>query len=84
MESLHHRLEALSPQHILQKGFSVVLNDGTVVTSEAQVKPGQQLVIQLAEGSIAVQVISPLGTVKNKPQVSEKDIGSQTQLSLFD
>ena len=84
LESLYQRLEALSPQQILQKGFSVVLKDGTVVTSETQVQAGQRLVIQFAESSIEVQVVSPLIGVNHESQPSTKDTAVDTQLSLFD
>ena len=87
LESLHHRLEALSPQHILQKGFSVVLKEGTVVTNEAQVQSGERLVIQLAEGTIEVQVLSSASSSSrssSETQSSNQMSTSETQLPLFE
>ena len=85
LESLHHRLESLSPQHILQKGFSVVLKDGTVVTNEAQVKSGERLVIQLAEGTIEVEVLASVlpSSQATKPSSNQRST-SETQLPLFE
>ena len=87
LESLHHRLEALSPQHILQKGFSVVLKEGTVITNEAQVQSGERLVIQLAEGTIEVQVLSSASSSSrssSETQSSNQMSTSETQLPLFE
>ncbi|MGF6147690.1 Exodeoxyribonuclease 7 large subunit [Kingella potus] len=50
-------LEAVSPQHILARGFSVVKNSrGQVVRDAAQLKQGQRLHITFAEGAADVRV----------------------------
>lgn len=72
VEALSQQLEALSPQHILNKGFSVTMADGQAITRASDVKKGMRLVIQLAEGSIEVEVVSP-----DKPP-------TEVQLSLFE
>lgn len=50
-------LEAVSPQHILARGFSVVKNGrGQVVRDAALLKQGQTLHITFAEGEVDVRV----------------------------
>ena len=52
-------LDAVSPQHILARGFSVVRNTrGQVVRDAAALKQGQTLHITFAEGEAAVRVSS--------------------------
>ena len=71
--SLSNQLEAVSPQHILNKGFAVALHNEEAITNSNQVQVGDRLLIQLAEGTIEVQVISP-----------EQSPPKEVQLSLFD
>lgn len=53
----HSRLQALSPRHVLARGYSIVQNDaGAVVRSPADVAPGEQLTVQSAGGSYSVEV----------------------------
>ena len=50
-------LEAVSPQHILERGFSVVKNSrGQVIRSAAVLKQGQKLHITFADGETDVRV----------------------------
>mgnify|MGYP003601068836 FL=1 len=50
-------LEAVSPQHILERGFSVVKNSrGQVIRSAALLKQGQKLHITFADGEADVRV----------------------------
>ena len=92
LQGLHEQLEVLSPQQILQKGFSAVLKDGMVITQAGQVQHGDRLVVQLSEGTIEVQVVSSvLGTsAKNasvttdKQQSTPQTISTETQLPLFE
>ncbi|MET0931555.1 MAG: exodeoxyribonuclease VII large subunit, partial [Aeromicrobium sp.] len=56
-EVTHHlaRVRGLSPLATLERGYSVAqLDDGTVVTSIAQVDAGTTLTIRVVDGSIAV------------------------------
>ncbi len=57
---LQHRLallQALSPQHLLERGFALVrTSTGELVRSAQQVTPGDALSIQLAEGQLEVEV----------------------------
>lgn len=51
-------LEALSPQHILQRGFAIVQNTrGKVVSASGSLKQGQKLHITFADGMRDVRVI---------------------------
>lgn len=86
LNALAQQLEALSPQHILDKGFSVTLKDGSVVTKSAQIQQGDRLVIQLAEGTVEVQVISPISKAKvsSEDDTVDPERSTQTQLSLFE
>lgn len=84
LESLQQQLEVLSPQHILQKGFSVVLKDESVVTKSTQIQTGDRLVIQLAEGSVEVQVVSSVRDASKKDNTSVEENATSTQLSLFE
>ena len=57
LEQQRRLLEALSPQHLLQRGFALV-RDGTgaVLRSVHGIKPGAQLQIALADGAIEARV----------------------------
>ncbi|HLI06164.1 MAG TPA: exodeoxyribonuclease VII large subunit [Ktedonobacteraceae bacterium] len=52
------RLHSLSPLLTIARGYAVVRRDSdqTVITSTRQVQPGEQLTIQVRDGSIPVQV----------------------------
>jgi len=50
-------LAALSPQATLHRGFSITRTaDGKVVTSASQVKPGDRILTQLANGEIGSEI----------------------------
>jgi len=50
-------LEALSPSHLLRRGFAVVRrSDGQVLRSSGEVLPEERLTVTLAEGSLQVRV----------------------------
>jgi len=50
-------LSALSPQATLQRGFSITRRkDGKVITSAAQIKPGERMLTQFADGEIDSEV----------------------------
>lgn len=55
---LSEKLAILSPLAVLGRGYSIVRRtDGQVITRANQVAPGDELILLLAEGSLAVQVI---------------------------
>ncbi len=54
---LKQKLEALDPHAVLNRGFSVVRQaDGEIILQGKQLREGQELTIQLPQGSIKVKV----------------------------
>jgi exodeoxyribonuclease VII large subunit len=49
-------LGALNPAAILERGYAIVRTDGKAVRSSRQLKPGQRLDIQLADGTTKAEV----------------------------
>ncbi len=59
IEALAHKLELVSPMAVLQRGFAIVrTRDGQVVRAAAQVAPGQQLDVRVADGALEVEVLA--------------------------
>jgi exodeoxyribonuclease VII large subunit len=57
LSGLHHRLEALSPLAILQRGYAVVSQaDGTVIRRVEQVQPGDKLDVEVSDGKFSTRV----------------------------
>ncbi len=56
IEALRAHLEAVSPLAVLQRGYSVTLAGGRVVTDPAQVKPGDVVQTKVAKGSFKSKV----------------------------
>ena len=60
LEWLGHQrqlLQALSPRHLLARGFSLLRNDeGRLLRSVAQIKPGDHLTAELGDGRLSVKV----------------------------
>jgi exodeoxyribonuclease VII large subunit len=57
--AIHARINSLSPQRVLERGFAVVRSgDGTVVRDPAQVRAGDEIVIALAGGNVRAIVSS--------------------------
>jgi exodeoxyribonuclease VII large subunit len=52
LEGLHRQLEALNPQNVLRRGFTMTFRkkDSALVRSIAQIKPGDRLVTRFADG----------------------------------
>jgi exodeoxyribonuclease VII large subunit len=55
LEQTAGRLRALSPKATLSRGYAVVRTDGTIVRSPAQVRPGQPLRVEVAEGEFGAR-----------------------------
>ena len=54
------RLQSVNPRAILQRGYSIVTQpDGGLVSSEEQVQPGDDLLIQVRDGSFPARVQDP-------------------------
>jgi len=55
---LHNRLLALNPLAVLERGFAVISRpDGSLVRSISQVKPGDEIQVQVADGKFSADVI---------------------------
>lgn len=55
-------LDALAPQHILQRGYAMVQNhQGQIIDDPNRVKTGQKLLLTLAKGQLDVQVLAEQG-----------------------
>ena len=59
-ESLKHTiasLDALNPKHVLERGYSIAkAEDGTILRSAKEVKPGQRITTILKDGSFTSKV----------------------------
>ena len=59
LQALSHKLDLVSPQAVLQRGYAIVQTDaGDVVRSAHEVSAGQSLQVQLARGALDVEVRS--------------------------
>jgi exodeoxyribonuclease VII large subunit len=57
IEAACGKLEALSPMRVLERGFSLTQRaDGHVVTSAADVQPGERLTVRVSDGGIDATV----------------------------
>jgi len=60
LSSQEHRLAALHPLAVLQRGYAVVTrSNGQIVRSVAQVQPGDPLIIQVSDGKFGVHAAHP-------------------------
>ncbi len=62
---LRQKLTTLDPAAVLRRGYAVVRQNETVLRSAADLQPGQELMVQLAQGQVRVNVIESL------PEASE-------------
>ena len=69
LRGLHAQVEALSPNRVLARGFSIVTtSEGAVVRSSAQVRTGDLLTVTLAAGTVMVEARSSSPSpVSNNP-----------------
>jgi exodeoxyribonuclease VII large subunit len=53
-------LDALSPERIIERGYSIVrrASDRSIITHVAQVQPGDELAIQVADGQISARAMA--------------------------
>jgi len=57
IEGAHGKLEALSPVRVLERGFSLTQRaDGRVITSAADVAPGEHITVRVHDGGIDATV----------------------------
>jgi exodeoxyribonuclease VII large subunit len=58
LDRLRHKLGALSPRRVLDRGYSLVFSaDGHVLTDAAQVAPGDRISVALRTGTVDARVI---------------------------
>ncbi len=57
LSNLTHRLDALSYEQTLRRGFSIVFKDGHVVRSAQEIQSGDTVVIRFADGEKTVRVV---------------------------
>ena len=61
LEEIRRAIQALSPEHVLARGYALVLDiRGRTVRSRDQVRPGDVLQIRLPDGEVAAVVAGPL------------------------
>ena len=61
LEACQHKLGALSPLKVLERGFSITVGpDGHLVTRASQVSPGDAVRVRLREGELAAEVRAAL------------------------
>ena len=57
VDQLEHRLKALSPTAILERGYALVFDrSGKLVKSSAQVEPGDEISARLGQGAVMARV----------------------------
>lgn len=52
MELLEHRVDAVNPEKLLQRGYSITRNNGRVVRSPEQLKAGDEIETTMEKGTI--------------------------------
>jgi exodeoxyribonuclease VII large subunit len=57
LEVLKARLEALNPDHVLERGFVLARAEQRLIRRASEVKPGDQLELRFADGTITVRVV---------------------------
>ncbi len=89
LQSLSDRVQALSPERVLERGYAVVrLPSGEVVRNPDQVAPDAQLSVQVASGSFAVvrsdgSQAGPLGRTDAKPRQTGAKTWAEPSPELF-
>jgi exodeoxyribonuclease VII large subunit len=53
---MENRLQSLSPKAVLRRGYAVVTKNAAVVVSRSQVREGDELQVQVADGTFAARV----------------------------
>ncbi len=70
LEGLRTRLASLNPQAILLRGYALITRSGTgeLVRSTLQAQPGDELVVQVSDGTFLTQVITRRRSKQAQPQ----------------
>jgi exodeoxyribonuclease VII large subunit len=56
VENLKSLLESLSPRHVVKRGYSMVMKDGELVKASAQLKAGDVIEIEFAQGKAVAKI----------------------------
>jgi len=73
LNNVNARLHALSPLAVLHRGYALVLMaDGSLIRSTAQLAPGDQLTTRLSDGTFTSRVEETAGTTVRKKTKSRK------------
>ena len=64
LQGLAQALHFLAPEHVLERGYSIVLHKGAILCDSAVVQPGDAIAVRLARGGIAAEVKSTSNTTK--------------------
>jgi len=68
LEGIQNRLEALNPEAVLKRGYSIVSKqDGGVVRSVAEVSTGDELSIRVTDGSFPAKTMDKLNQQNPEP-----------------
>jgi exodeoxyribonuclease VII large subunit len=57
LDLLRQRITDVSPEKLLQRGYSITLRNGKAVTDASQVQPGDLLTTRLANGEVTSEVV---------------------------
>lgn len=68
LETAQARLEILNPEHVLKRGYALVLNENRrPVTDATQMKPGDRIAIRFARGSASARIEATDGGDEPQP-----------------
>jgi exodeoxyribonuclease VII large subunit len=79
-EAIGARIESVSPQRVLERGYAMVLKDRRVIGTIAGATPGAALQVRFADGEIDVRVE---GTLARRSAAKKREPGSGSQGNLF-
>ena len=76
-------LRALSPQATLDRGYSILLSEGSVVSNAADARKGQEVEAVLARGRLALAVVAVEedGAAAEEEGLAEEDGGAEEGLA---
>ncbi len=66
LESQEQRIKYLSPEHILQRGYSLILKEGKILSNPNELKKGDQIENLTRHGKITSEVLKINETKKNE------------------
>jgi exodeoxyribonuclease VII large subunit len=71
---LNRAIEALSPEHVLERGYALVRGrGGSTIRSSGDVEPGEALQIRLRDGTVAAVVVAVALSDRSKEYADDHD-----------